>query len=147
EREDRVLVPDLRGRVGRIVARDAPERGDRPAQAVRRHLADRLDAELDSRLFARSMLVTKRQRRTFCRLSFFPFSVAKTRSLGALPGRRSSQTASSSRSAGVRSTTRVPASKCSRRIRLRARARLRMSGRTLTPLQLPDGRNTRGAPA
>jgi hypothetical protein len=73
----------LRRRVGGIVADDAAKRRECSPEPVWRYFPDRLDA---------------------------PLSVGKTRSFGSLNGRRSSQTASSSRSAGVRSTIRVPAS-------------------------------------
>jgi hypothetical protein len=64
---------------------------------------------LASFTFARSTAGRSKRRRTFCRLSLRPLAVGKTRSLGRLKGERSSQSASSSGSAGVRSTTRMPA--------------------------------------
>src|SRR5262245_51569465 len=85
QREARVLVPDLGRGVCRIVASDAPECRVGAAESVRTDLSDWLDTE------------------------FLPLSVGKARSVGCLNGERSSQRATSSRTAGVSSTVRTPA--------------------------------------
>ena len=103
-------MPDLRRDVDRVVAgRDTQRR-----EVRRRPCAARLpigsmpsSVELDVRLLDRP---DEQPLPTFCRSRVSPFSVGNTRSVGCLNGLRSSHTASSSRRAGVRSTTRTPAS-------------------------------------